>query len=349
MDTNAQNAEATLKFLEKRNRGGDNLLAIYDKCSTDMSFAEAACLQVLFDYDGNIAEVFHIPVEDVRMEAPNQYGMVEYFYVSKNWAKISNARNKKTTANNSAVRVKAWQPESYREYPVQMLYIKKYSPASYYSIPSYVSTGGIDAILTDGLLISHEYQNLLKKYFITGMLVQQGNPSDAEMSDFIDDFNALYQNSKNSSRMLFSWVDSMENKPELINLQNQQSADFFEKMKNKIEEVIIQAHNAFPESSGKVTKGADLGGTGNALYIQIKAFEQLVCTNLRDTLLSGFNRIMEHNLLGFVTAVAPELRVEQPELDTSVLTEDEKRWIMWGLEAKKPEDKNNDTDEIPEN
>lgn len=344
-DETQPNANELSKFIEKRNKSGDNLKAVYDKCAMDMSWGEAACIQVLFDYNGSIAEIYHVPLEDVRMEAPNQYGYIENYYISKNWAKISNTRNKKVTANNSAVKIRAFDPSLYLKHPVQLLYIKKYSPSTYYSIPTYVAA--IDAILTDGLLVKHQLSNLQSKYFINGMLVQQGQGiTEKDMDDFISEFNALYQNPSNRNRMMFSWVDNMaEQKPDFVKFTEENGVDFFEKLKNKIEEIIIQAHNAYPEASGKITKSADLGGQGNALFVSTEAFNQLVCNNLQDTLLGGFNRVLEINQYPTLAVSPLMLRVQQPQTDGSELTTEEKRWIVWGLETEQKEENDINTEE----
>jgi hypothetical protein len=79
-------------FIAKRNKAGDNLKATYGKLSTDMALFNACVMQVVFNRDGQVAEVYHIPAQDFRLGSPNKYGQIEYGYISKNWSIISNSR-----------------------------------------------------------------------------------------------------------------------------------------------------------------------------------------------------------------------------------------------------------------
>jgi hypothetical protein len=324
-------------FIRKRNLSGDNLKSVYSKCARDFSIQEAATIQVLYDYEGKIASIYHVPVENVRMEKPNNYNQIENYYVSNSWADISNSRYKKKTANNSAIKVPAFNPQNWKAAPVQILYISKYSPSTYYSVPNYVSS--IEWILIDNLIARFEIQNLKSNYWASGMLVQQGNPTPEEMDAFIQDFQSLYrgigEGDNGQEKMIFSWIDDMATqKPELIKFVT--DTPDFEKLLNKCEQKIIYAHNAYPEVAGKSEKTADLGGQGNALYVGLQAFNQLVCTNMRDTLVDGFNKVLEVNGYDNLLTVETEsIKTTQPTANVEDLSLEERRYLVYGLETEK--------------
>jgi hypothetical protein len=340
-DSTDVNAKQLTDFIAKRNKSGDNLKGVYAKCVKDFSIFEACPLQILFDRNGKVAEVYHVPTENVRMEVPNQYGQVENYYVSRFWADISNVRYKKRTPSNSAVKVHAFAPEMYKEYPVQMLYVSAYNPTTFYSIPMY--TSAINWILIDNMVSNFHIKNLKTNYFIAGMLTQQGNPTAEEMEKFIQDFRDLYlsdnaNNADDDEKMLFSWVDDIKNqKPEFTPFQSEKNDSLFQTLLDKAEAKIVYGHNAFPEIAGVNQASSTIGNDGGkSLYTALQAYTQLVIEPMKDVVISAFNRILEVNSLPNVRVVTPAIRVSQPVAvaDGSDLTEEERRLLLYNLPPK---------------
>ena len=344
------NSDKLSDFISKRNKSGQNLRGVYANAAKDYSVFEAACLQVIFNRDAMIAEIYHVPVQDVRMHAPNQYGQIEWYYISKNWASISNVRNKKVNATNSAVRIRAFDPTLWKEYPVQMLYISEYSPDTYYAVPSYVAS--LNWITIERLISEYELGNLKTNYFIAGMLTQQGQPQEEEMNNFIRDFESLYAGvgqQGNKSKMIFSWVDDLASQtPQFTPLQTQ-NVDLSRTLEIA-EKKICVAHSAYPRISGILVKTSDLGGDGNSLYTELKAYSQLIVAPMRETLLDGFNRIMEVNQYPTVITNVDEIRVVQPVAQPDDLTLEERREMVYGLKTEKITDTtpNDEVEETPE-
>jgi len=327
---NTQELEA---FIKRRNRSGDNLKSIWTKAASDMALYEAACLQVIFDRNGRIAEVYHVPTEDCRLGTANQYGQIEYAYISKNWAQISNKSYKKVQVQNSAVQVRMFEPQVWKEYPVQLLYIKKYSQGMYYAVPKYLSA--TNWILVDNEISNFHLSNIRNSFFLSGMLTQQGSPDDKEMQAFIEKFNELYMGvgapNKKFNSMMFSWVDDMTTqKPEFTAFQGEKNDQLFATLMEKAQYAIIAGHNGY---SGLImdSKGSDLGGDANKLYTQIATFMQYVTEPLKDILLGGFDRILQVNQLPAITCISNPPKITQPQANVEDLTQDERRDIVYGL------------------
>lgn len=324
-------------FINKRNLSGDNVKTVYAKAAKDYSIFEAAAIQVLYDRNGKIANIYHIPVENVRMGIPNAYGAIENYYISRNFADITNARYKKKTLNNSAVRVHVFDPTQYAKYPVQLLYISSYSPSTFYAVPNYLSA--TDWILLDNAISRFNLQSINSSYFQQGMLVQQGNPTPEEMSSFIADFQSLYkgigQGNSSKEKMLFSWVDQMAEKPEFISFAA--TLPDFDKLLNKCEEKIIYGHSGFAEAVGKQATVGSLGNDGGkSLYVAIESYTQLICNNMKNTLVDGFNRLFEVNGYdNLLTVETDAIRTTQPTPEVSDLSLEERRYMIYGLDTQK--------------
>lgn len=334
-------------FMERRNKSGDNLKSVYTKLSTDMSIFEAVVIQVIYDRTGKIAEIYHVPVEDFRLGVPNEYGQIEFGYISKNWANISNAAYKKKTVANSAVKIKMFSPTEWKEYPVQLLYSRKYVPQHYYAVPKYLSAA--NEILLNQAISAFGLNNARTNYFMSGMLTQQGDPDDKEMKDFIDTFTSLYAGTKDinvsQQKMLFSWVDDITSqKPEFTPFQ-QSGIDVFENQISKVQEAIIAGHNGY---AGMIfeSKGSDLGGDANKLFTQTAQYYSNVSLKLKDIVLGGLNQILEVNDYPIITAITEPAKITMPATNVDDLTVNERRKWVYGLPPKE-EGENDKTDEIP--
>jgi hypothetical protein len=348
-DDSMPNADEQAAFISKRNKSGDNLKAVYSKCARDFSIFEAAAIQVLFDRNGKVAEIYHVPLHNVRMQTPNAYNQIDFYYISQYWADITNTRYKKKTTNNSAVRVRAYNPQDYREFPVQLLYISRYNPTTWYSIPMYASS--IGWILMDNYIANYNLGNLKTNYFIAGMLTMQGNPTPEEMRDFISDFQALYKQDTGSpnvskEKLIFSWVDDLgAQAPQFTPFQSTQYD--FDALLSKVESRIITGHNAYPEMAGLNTKSADLGGTSSAIYAGLMAFQQLVTEPMKNVLLDGFNYVLNTNDFNNNLVVTTDvIRTQQPIAMEDDLTLEERRRLIYNLDTKKESVVENKTEDI---
>ena len=336
-DSTLENTQELETFIKRRNKSGDNLKSVWGKAASDMGLYEAACLQVLFDRNGKIAEVYHIPTEDVRLGTSNQYGQIEYCYVSKNWANISNKNYKKSTVKNSAVQVRMFEPELWKKHPVQMLYIKKYTQGSAYAIPKYISA--INWILIQNEISNFHLSNIRNSFFLSGMLTQTGNPDDKEMAEFVNKFNELYMGvgapNKKFNSMIFNWVDDLNNqKPEFTPFQGEKNDELFNTLIDKSDVAIIAGHGGY---TGLImdSKGADISGDSNKLYQQLAAFQQYVTEPMKDILLGGFDRILQVNQLPAVTVITNSPAITQPQALVTDLDVNERRNLIYNLPPMK--------------
>ena len=329
---NESDEETVNTLIKKRNKIGDNLKAIYDKCSTDYSIFEGAYLQVIFDRNGKIADIYHVPYQDVRIGDPDNMGNINYFYVSKKWGRISNRLYKRATVSNSAIQIPAFDPSKYKEEPVQMIFMRKYSPATYYPIPSYISA--INWILIDYEIANFHLNNIRNNFFLAGMLTQVGDPTDEEKQKFIEQFSDMYKGTgsidKSKNTVVFSWVDDKEQKPEFTSFQSEKNDELFKDLITKSRESIIASHKGY-EGLIFESKGSDLGGDANKLNTQIAAYKELVTEPMKEILLGGFNLITELNGLPELDVVTPPLKLNNPQPQPDDLTRDERREIIYGL------------------
>jgi hypothetical protein len=118
------------KFFNSAN-GSETLQEVIKKISFDFKLQGAFALNIVWSQDRTrISEIYHIGVDKIRAEKPNELGKVEGYYVSADWS---------DTRKNKPYRVPAFNTND-RTSPNQILYTGLYSPnMNAYHTPDYVA------------------------------------------------------------------------------------------------------------------------------------------------------------------------------------------------------------------
>ena len=188
-------------FIKRRNKVGDNLKAVYSKVCQDAALFNSAVMQVIYDKEGRIAEAYHIPLQNFRLGKPDEYDRIQYGYISTNFATKT-----RFNINKDAVKLRMFSPAEYRQYPVQLIYIKPYS-YQYYSTP--IWTSAIKAILLEKEIFDFQLNNIRSNMFLSGMLTQKkGGMTDEEMDDNASTIEKLYKG-KDGRKILLTYVEDL--------------------------------------------------------------------------------------------------------------------------------------------
>ena len=132
-DDNQRDLDAIVKlkkFFANAN-GKESLHEVIKKVSFDFKLQGAFALNIIWSQDRTeIAEIYHIPVEKLRCEKPNEMGQVKGYYISADWTDIR---------NNPPTRVPCFNIND-RTSANQVLYSGLYSPnMSAYYTPDYLA------------------------------------------------------------------------------------------------------------------------------------------------------------------------------------------------------------------
>jgi hypothetical protein len=315
-------------FIAHRNKSGDNLKAVYGKLATDFALFNACVLQVVFNRDGEIAEVYHIPTQNFRFGRPNKYGQMEFGFLSNNWSIISNSRQSKGA--KESVKIRMFDPTNWKKYPVQLMYCKSYSYTPY-AIPAY--TSAINWILISKEIGEFHKNNIRSNFFLGGMLTQKkGGMSDDQIADNANAIEALYKGGTSGKKVLLSYVEDMINdKPVFEKFVADDQDKLFDILSQQSFQQIVTAHNAYSILAGVDSKGADLGGDSNKLITNLSAFNYLVCENYKEIIVSNLNRIMEINQLPPLMVITEMPKITQPQGQPEDTTVNERREMLYGL------------------
>ena len=321
-DTEAVNA-----FIRKRNKTGQNLKGVYGQCAKDFALFNSCVLQVIYNRLGQIAEIYHVPVQDFRLGIPNKYGQIEYGYLSKHWGLISNSIQQQRM---DSVKLRMFDPTNWKKYPTQLLYLKDYS-YSYYAIPAYMSA--LNWILIDREISNFHLNNVKSNFFLSMLLTQvKSGMSDEQIDENATNIENFYAGST-GRKVLLSYVEQMTDKPDVTQISGNEQDKLFDILAQQCFQQLITGHNSYPVLGG-YDKSNNLGGDADRLNTSLMAFDQLVCEPMKQVILDGINRLLEVNSIPPVTCFTESLKltpaIQQPE----DLTESERRNMIFGLPPK---------------
>jgi hypothetical protein len=296
------NDVALKAFIDKKNRAGDDLNAIYKKMSMDMALYEASALQIIYDAEGRIAELYHCNPANLRASAPNPMGYSEYWYYSTSWGIVTNKRNRKpSNMISNAVKIANYNPTTGKDDKRQVLYLKKYSPSSdsTYAIPSYNSI--LNYVQLDFELSQFFLSKVQNSFSSSAIISLKGNPTDEEKNDFVKNFKQKHTGSDSAGKVLFMWSDGEKETPEITRLDAEMTDNLYSDLVAIVTERIAIGHNGNLELAGSDSKGQSLGGDSNKLAVSRNYYILNFIEPLQEVILKGINDLLQLNGLGQVT------------------------------------------------
>lgn len=322
-------ADIVNPFLMKFNKSNDNLKSVYAKASMDMALFEAVVLQCVFNREGQVAEIYHIPTQNFRLARQNKYGYSEYGYLSNSFGYISNAYSQpKLNQLADSVKIRMWSPDNWKKYPVQLMYLKPYS-YSPYAIPSY--NAGINWLLVSHEISEFHKNNLRTNMFLSGILTQmKSNMTDEMLEKNSDEIEKFYAGAK-GKKVLLAYVDQMADTPSFTSIAGTEQDDVFDVLHKESTTQIIAAHGGYPILAGVDSQGSSLGGDSNLINVALQAYTHLVTDQKKQVILNGINRIMQVNELPPVTCITEPLKITQPLPQPDDLTVNERRKFLYDL------------------
>jgi hypothetical protein len=175
------------------------------KACLDLKIQGGFALEVVYSIDRTtISKVRHCPFENVRSAEVDEEEKVNYLYYSKDWS------DKQCEPQV----VCAFNPEKAVEHPVQILYVKPFSPGSYYyPKPDYI--GSIDYIELDKEIGKYHINNI-KNGLAPSFSIhfKNGIPASEERRKIRNDIERQLAGATNAGKFIVTYSDSPDRKPD---------------------------------------------------------------------------------------------------------------------------------------
>ena len=210
-DEEDRDEEARVKLQNFMNNANSNetLHEVIKKVAFDFKLQGAFALNIVWSKDRTqIAEIYHIPVEKIRCERPDEFGKTRGYYVSGDWA---------NTRTNKPYRVPAFNVND-RTSPNQILYTGLYSPNmnSYYT-SDYISCNNWALIDSK---VSEFHLNNISNGFTGSFMISFANgiPTAEERRQIEQSLTDKFTSEKNAGKFVLTFSDDKTRVPEITSI-----------------------------------------------------------------------------------------------------------------------------------
>ncbi len=308
------------KFLADINRKGETAHELITKVAFDLKLFGSYALNVIWSKDKTkIAEVHHIPVEQIRVGKTGQSGFVEEYYISSDWTQY----RKKEYAPR---RVAAFNTKD-RSEASQIIYLGVYSPAmEAYFTPDYVAS--TNWIMTDHLTSEFHLSNIANGFAPSFWInFNNGVPTDEERFKIENQIAQKFTGAGNAGKFVLTFSDDKNNSPDLQPIQLSDADKQYTVLNELcIQNIMIGHRVTSPMLLGVKTDG-QLGGR-NEILEAYELYSNTVVQPMKDIALKGLKMVLNVNNTNLpisLSEISPLNSKFDSDVLTDVLTKDEIR------------------------
>jgi hypothetical protein len=264
----ANTLEARLKMQEW------NLDNEVRKACMDLKIQGGFALEVVYSIDRTtIAKVRHCPFENIRSAEVDNDEKVNFYYYSKDWADKS----------CKPELVRCFNPEDAVDHPVQILYVKPFSPGSYYyPKPDYI--GSIDYIELDKEIGKYHINNI-KNGLAPSFSIhfKNGVPTQEERFKIRNDIETQLSGATNAGKFIVTYSDSPDRKPDFEPFPLSDAHNQYQFLSEEVVAKIMVGHRVTNPMlfgvmvSGKLGSGLELA-TSDEIFTEdvIEPYQKIV-------------------------------------------------------------------------
>lgn len=287
---NVQSADARLKMAEW------GLEDEVRKACLDLKIQGGFALEVVYSIDRTtVAKVRHCPFENIRSAEVDENEEINYLYYSKDWAD----RNCKPEL------VCAFDPEKAVEHPVQILYVKPFSPGSYYyPKPDYI--GSIDYIELDKEIGKYHINNI-KNGLAPSFSIhfKNGVPTQEERFKIRNDIERQLSGATNAGKFIVTYSDSPDRKPDFEPFPLSDAHNQYQFLSTEVADKIMVGHRVVSSAMFGVKTAGQLGNT-QELEVASMLFDRQV--------VKPYQKVVERALEAIFRAAGTPTLVEVAEV-----------------------------------
>jgi len=275
------------------------------KACLDFKIQGGFALEINWSLDRTtIANVSHLPFENIRSGFVNEDEIVETYYYSKDWSNKQEER----------VEIHRFHKEMNIEFPTQILYVKPFSPGSfYYPKPDYI--GSINYIELDkeiGVYHINNIKNGMSPSF--SIHFKNGIPPQEERNRIRMDIERQLAGASNAGKFIVTYSDDPERKPDFEPFQLSDAHNQYQFLSEEVTSKIMVGHRVTSPQMFGVSVPGKLGG-GGELAEASELFERNVIAPARQIVTEAVKTLL--NASGIESQLVT-LSSEEINLDASL-------------------------------
>ena len=320
-DADEKNLEARVKlqhFMDRAN-SNESLHEVLKKVAFDFKLQGAFALNVVWSKDRTqIAEIYHIAVEKIRAERPDEMGKVHAYYVSSDWA---------NTRMNKPYRVPAFNTND-RTSANQILYTGLYSPnMNVYHTPDYVAAN--NWALVDQKIAEFHLNNVTNSFSGSYLIsFNNGVPTAEERYQIEQSLSEKFTGAKSAGRFVLTFSDDRSRAPELTPLNTADLDKQYLALQELLVQNILTGHRVTSPMLMGIKSDTGLGNNADEINSAANFYLNTVVKPFQDQIVKILRKIFKVNNMdlpvNFVQLKPITTRFTNQDL-AAVMTQDEIR------------------------
>ncbi len=254
------------------------------KLCYDLKLMGQCSMQVIYSKDRKtIAQVEHIPVENLRAEKCNEKGEIEAYYYSDDWKKVKNSKD--------CTRIPAF---GYSNEAIEIVYVKPYRAGyKYYSSPDYQ---GVLSWCETEEQVSIFHLNNTAHSFSPNTLIQFNNGTpNAEERQMLENRIAQKFTGVNGAKFILAFNDNPENAATIETLQISDAHNTYQYVSEECTKKIMVGHRVVSPMLLGIKDSTGLGNNADELKTASILMDTTVIRPFQTLLIDAFDSILAYN------------------------------------------------------
>ena len=255
------------------------------KLCYDLKLMGQCSMQVIYSKDRkSIAQVEHIPVENLRAEKCNDKGEIEGYFYSDDWTKVKNV--------DQTTRIPSFGSSKEN---IEIIYVKPYRAGyKYYSSPDYA--GGLQYAELEQEISNYHLNNILNG-LAPSMLINMNNGTpNAEERQALE--NRIYQKfsgSSNAGKFILAFNDNPESAATIEPIQLSEAHQQYQFLSDESSKKVMVSHRVVSPMLLGIKDNSGLGNNAEELKTASVLMDNTVIRPFQMLLIDAFDSILAYN------------------------------------------------------
>ena len=255
------------------------------KLCYDLKLMGQCSIQVIYSKDRKtIAQVEHIPVENLRAEKCNEKGEITGYFYSDDWSNVKPRTELK--------RIPAF---GYSNESIEIIYVKPYRAGyKYYSSPDY--QGGLQYAELEEEISNYHLNNILNG-LAPSMLINfnNGTPNAEERQNLENRIYSKFSGSSNAGKFILAFNDNAESQATIEPIQLSDAHNQYQFLSDESSKKIMVAHRVVSPMLLGIKDSTGLGNNADELKTASTLMDNLNIRPFQHLLIDAFDSILAYN------------------------------------------------------
>jgi len=255
------------------------------KLCYDLKLMGQCSIQVIYSKDRKtIAQVEHIPVENLRAEKCDEKGEITGYYYSDDWSNVKPRTELK--------RIPAF---GYSNESIEIIYVKPYRAGyKYYSSPDY--QGGLQYAELEEEISNYHLNNILNG-LAPSMLINfnNGTPNAEERQNLENRIYSKFSGSSNAGKFILAFNDNAESQATIEPIQLSDAHNQYQFLSDESGKKIMVAHRVVSPMLLGIKDSSGLGNNAEELQTASTLMDNTVIRPFQHLLIDAFDSILAFN------------------------------------------------------